>query len=193
MKKKALASISMIMISLTIAAGGLLRPSATPRPSDAGDDNILAQLEGYQQWTLVNPVPVLMDRQAAIDCGRYIGPDANPNPYSTRYINVYVNQPGRDSMMTRRDPLFPQGSIIVKEKLPDPLVKTPELLTVMFKREQGYNPESGDWEYFVLDGSASTIKARGKLEKCNACHISSKNSDYVDRSYLPKEIRQKLQ
>jgi Cytochrome P460 len=193
MKKKALASISMIMISLTIVASGLLRPSATPKPSGAGDDNILIQLESYRKWTLVNPDPVLMDRQAAIACGRYIGPDANPNPHSTRYINVYVNQPGREAMITRRDPLFPQGSIIVKEKLPDPLAKAPELLAVMFKREQGYNPESGDWEYLVLDGSASTIKARGKLEKCNACHISSKSSDYVDRSYLPNEIRQRLQ
>jgi hypothetical protein len=63
----------------------------------------------------------------------------------------------------------------------------------MIKREKGYNPENGDWEYLVLDGSASTIKAQGKIEKCQICHIGSKNTDYVDRSYLPKEIREKLE
>lgn len=135
-----------------------------------------------------------LDNQVSKLCGRYTGGRyGNPNPHASSYISVYVNQTGRESMMTRLEPEFPQGSIIVKEKLTDPRATAPELLTAMVKRAKGYNPESGDWEYLVLDGSASTIKAQGKLEECNVYHVTSKGSDYIDRVYLPREIRAKLQ
>ena len=64
-------------------------------------------------------------------------------------------------MMADLHPEFPQGSMIVKEKLSSREDQTPELLTAMVKREEGYNPGSGDWEYLVLDGSVSKIEKRG--------------------------------
>ena len=194
MKKILLVGVVITIIGLSAFAAEFFKhPAAkTTLPGVFDDGQILTQLANYRQWILVKPEPVIMDPRAAAACGRAFGPNANPNPHSTRFISVYVNQPGHESMMTRREPVFPQGSIIVKEKLNDPHAKNPELLTVMLKREPGYNIESGDWEYLVLDGSASTIRARGRLEKCNACHVASKASDFVDRSYLPSEVRQKL-
>jgi hypothetical protein len=193
MRGKVIAGVILITISLAVVAAAFWPASVTHSSGDKDPENLLAQFASYRQWTLVNPTPVIMDVRTAMLCGRPNLPADNPNPHSTRFISVYVNQLGRESMMARLKPEFPQGSIIVKEKLGTQHATVPELLTAMVKREKGYNPESGDWEYFVLDGSASTVKAQGKIEKCQTCHVDSKNTDYVDRSYLPKEIREKLE
>jgi hypothetical protein len=91
-----------------------------------------------------------------------------------------------------RSPIFPEGSVIVKEKLSNSDSSSPELLTVMRKREPGYNTGNGDWEYMVLDGSAKSVKARGKLENCQSCHLMNQPSDYVSRNYLPDKVRDRL-
>jgi len=95
-------------------------------------------------------------------------------------------------MMEEKSPHFPQGSVIVKEKLTTPDSSTPELLTVMVKRERGYNPESGDWEYMVVDGKGQSVTERGKLESCQSCHLMEKDTDYVSRKYLPNQVAAKL-
>ena len=95
-------------------------------------------------------------------------------------------------MMNDKHPKFPQGSVIVKEKLPNKDSSSPELLTVMIKREAGFNAENGDWEYMALDGTGKQVQARGRLEKCQACHTLAKDNDFVYRNYLPSEIWEKL-
>ena len=95
-------------------------------------------------------------------------------------------------MMTKKNPVFPQGTIIVKQKLSTTDSTSPELLTVMIKREKGFNPENGDWEYMTVNGQVTEVTAKGKLENCQACHVLEKSTDYVSRNYLPSGIRQKL-
>ena len=194
MGRKALTGTVVIAISLVVVAAGFLQPSAMPRAEGDDTNNILAQFAGYRQWALVNPTPAIMDQRAARACGIVRTPDTTSlNPHSTRYISVYVNRIGQEAMMKRLNPVFPEGSIIVKEKFMNQFAKTPELLTVMVKHKEGYNRETGDWEYLMTDGAASRLEQRGKLERCNSCHNSYKESDYVTRTYLPREIRQKLQ
>ncbi|MGH9873265.1 MAG: cytochrome P460 family protein [Pyrinomonadaceae bacterium] len=193
MKRKAIVGVVLTMISLAMVSAGFFRSLATPKPGGANPDNILAQLAGYRKWALVNPVPVIMDQRAAAACAIVLKPDADLNPHSTRYISVYVNRLGQESMMNRLTPVFPEGSIIVKEKFVNQFAKTPELLTVMVKHKQGYDSETGDWEYLVTDGSGLKIEERGSLARCNTCHVSYKESDYVTRTYLPREVRQKLE
>jgi hypothetical protein len=94
-----------------------------------------------------------------------------PSPHLHKYISVFVNPVGREQMMTKQTPEFPVGSMIVKEKLATADSTTPELLTAMIKRAPGYNPEGGDWEYLVLDGTASKIVERGKLIR-NAVNVT---------------------
>jgi hypothetical protein len=95
-------------------------------------------------------------------------------------------------MLKQKTPQFPVGSVIVKEKLPAESSTEPELLTVMIKRERGYNAESGDWEYMTADGKGEKVTARGKLETCNACHTEVKSNDYIFRSYLPYDAKAEL-
>ncbi len=162
-----------------------LQASTPPSTQSSGSELI----DGYKGWTRVNPEPELLHAPSAILCGRALAP---PDPHLDKYITVYVNGPGKNAMMKEKHPRFPQGSVLVKEKLSHKESTSPELLTVMVKREAGYNPENGDWEYLSVDGTGKEVHERGRLEKCQSCHIMQKATDYVSRSYLPREVRKKL-
>ncbi len=152
-------------------------------------------IEGYKQWTRVNPVPAVFHSQIAIQCAPVSATQSKMeagNPHRDKFIIVYVNDIGRHAMMEEKVPRFPQGSVIVKEKLASKDSSEPELLTVMTKREPGYDSENGDWEYMALDGSGKSVQARGRLENCQGCHMTVKATDYVSRNYLPNEVWKKL-
>ena len=86
-------------------------------------------------------------------------------------------------MLTQKYPRFPQGTVIVKQKLAIPTAKgksaapvkpkpdqQPELLTVMIKREAGYDPANGDWEFMVTDGPG--LQSRRKRQIGSACQFA---------------------
>ena len=147
----------------------------------------------YRTWARVNREPLLMEPAVSILCApSTASPMISANPHRKNYFTVYVNEAGRHSMLLERSPSFPVGSIIIKEKLSSKDSDKPELLTAMLKREPGFNPASGDWEYMVLDGSGSKVVERGKLERCQSCHAANPKSDYVFRTYLSSEARSQL-
>ena len=82
---------------------------------------------------------------------------------------------------------YPLGTIILKQKLFDAESKRVDFYTGMRKREKGYNPQAGDWEFFALDRKARMVTARGKIESCIGCHQAYAESDYVSRRYLRRE------
>lgn len=155
-------------------------------------DPVLSSLAAYRQWSRVNSSPELMQPAVAAACAAATATGSAPNPHANKYISVFVNPEGYDAMMKQRVPKFPVGSMIVKEKLSGKDNSQPELLTAMVKREPGFSAETGDWEYFVLDGAATKIVERGKLSNCNACHVQYKQQDFVTRTYLPGEVRESL-
>ncbi len=165
-------------------------------PQTATPESLIA---GYRDWLRVNPQPVYMHYNVATLCMAPQSINAlnsrapsKENPHLRKYLTVYVNETGRAAMLEAAQPQFPIGSVIVKEKLSQRTGGVPELLTVMVKREKGYNAESGDWEYLVFDGSGKKIEAQGKLANCNACHVTVKDTNYVFRSYLPRDVATKL-
>jgi hypothetical protein len=185
--------LAAICLVLVLSAAITLRsrshePDRFPDDTQMAGDKLIA---GYKQWMRVNPEPKLVPDRVAQLCAPAYAP-ALSSPHKDKYITVYVNEVGRHAMMEERTPHFPQGSVIVKEKLTTSKSTTPELLTVMVKRERGYNPESGDWEYMVVDGKGLTIQERGKLANCQSCHLMDKNTDYVSRAYLPVEVAKQL-
>ena len=149
------------------------------------------EIAGYQRWSKVNSEPQLMPDPTALLCAQVIR-DGTKNPHNNKYLTVYVNDPGRQAMYQQLTPKFPEGSVIVKEKLPEKSSQAPELLTVMIKRGKGFNPTSGDWEYMVVDGTGTKVMAQGKLENCQLCHTTKSGTDYVFRTYLPNEVQNKL-
>src|SRR5689334_14810417 len=186
--------LAAICLVLLLGAAITLR-SRSPETARSTDDTQNAGdkvIAGYRQWTRVNPKPAMVSAQVAELCAPASAPNPNGPHGPDKYITVYVNEIGRHAMMEEKTPQFPQGSVIVKEKLTTAKSATPELLTVMVKREAGYNPDSGDWEYMVFDGSGKSVQARGKLENCQACHKMDQDTDYVSRSYLPPELAGRL-
>ena len=202
MRRINLIKVSVVAAVLIIGLVGFLftrksetqtiNPNKTP-------ENILegkSEVAGYKNWTKINEQPQTMDYVVGEACRGRFDPNekdvAPKNPHRDKYINVYVNSTGKDEMLTKVHPKFPIGTVIVKEKLSSFRSTTPELLTLMIKREKDFNPEVGDWEFLVLDGAATKVTDRGKLENCRSCHLSYDYSDYVTRTYLPDNVRRKL-
>ncbi len=191
-----LISISSLIfvVGIVSLAGYFLIQRASIAAARSSTDNSLKEIAGYRAWFKVNRTPEVMQARTALLCA---APAAlNPvygsaNPHHEKYITVYVNEVGRSAMMEQEKPIFPEGSVIVKEKLSDKSSQTPELLTVMIKRGKGFNNESGDWEYMVTDGSGTKIQAQGKLEKCQSCHQANSQKDYIFRTYLPYDVKLK--
>ncbi|HEY0462473.1 MAG TPA: cytochrome P460 family protein [Pyrinomonadaceae bacterium] len=202
MKKANLIKLSIIAAALAIgfAGFGFTRKSELQTVDALKTPEIIldgkSAVAGYKSWTKVNEKPEIMDFEVSALCAqlkREPAETTTKNPHSDRFINVYVNSVGRDEMLTKANPKFPVGTVIVKEKLFSAVGdKTPELLTVMIKREKGFNPEVGDWEFMVLNGEATEVKAQGKMQNCQACHLGYEKNDFITRTYLPDGIRQKL-
>lgn len=201
MKKSVLIKIGAAVIVLLIGLIGFsfsyksetqaVNPSKTPGILDA-----TGEIANFKSWTRVNKNPAVIPSEISALCKRptqaEMDADAK-NPHNDKFINVYVNDIGKDEMLTKKSPKFPVGTVIVKEKLPNAGSEDAELLTVMIKREKNYNPKVGDWEFLTFNGAGTETTARGKLESCQTCHLVEKSTDYVSRKgYLAYEIRQKF-
>lgn len=66
---------------------------------------------------------------------------------------------------------FPPGALVVEALGPDPDGQ-PTLFYVMEKREPGFFPLGGDWQYSVVT-VAGKLEADGKLELCARCHAEA--------------------
>lgn len=189
-------SIVGLLLCAACACGGASgsrqnAPEAEP-PGPLAGAGLVA---GYKGWTRVNPEPAVFHSRIAMQCAMP-SPEQRrmeeENPHRDKFVTVYVNAAGRRAMLEEKEPRFPAGTLIVKEKLPARDSAEPELLTAMLKHAAGYDPEGGDWEYLVLDGRGRQVRARGKLESCRACHQTYPDTDFVARNYLPHELHRKL-
>jgi hypothetical protein len=199
-RKIKIAFVAFLLVACVLAfsAGHRVKGWLAPASADAASaDGLVTEIQGYKNWTKVNELPELMPARVAALCGVPNSrvarlADRPGNPHRDKYFIVYVNDAGRAAMLEQKSPKFPEGSVIVKEKLPNAGSVTPELLTVMIKRKEGSNPAGGDWEYLVLDGSGARIEARGNLENCQSCHVANRKNDYIFRTYLPAAVQSGL-
>ena len=146
-------------------------------------------LNDARQWTQVNSeayyISSELDLLCAMPTAADYSRDRKKNPHSATFITVFVNSIGRSAMLQKGSSVFPQGSVIVKQKKDRGIKRDATLLyTVMRKRETGYNPSVGDWEFSVVKADGSTVEASGKIENCQSCHIKKPSSDFVFRSYV---------
>lgn len=75
--------------------------------------------------------------------------------------------------------VFPVGSVLIKEKFDRPTGGKPALFTGMVKRDRGFAPNVGDWEFFVVKLAKKRFVERGKMESCAGCHQMVANEGYV--------------
>lgn len=130
----------------------------------------------------VTPTPVYMDSAVAALCADAQMVLAVEAPHEGRYIRVYISPNAKQTLLDGKG-TYPVGTLIVKEKCRDKEFQHTELFTAMLKREVGYNPAAGDWEFLVLDREAR-LSANGKIDSCMECHQRFQQTDYVSRVYL---------
>ena len=181
-----------LFVSIAVSSS---KPSSSEVVMRSDEGVVNKIIAGYKQWTRVNAEPHAVGSRLAVLCGRPTAAQISleeQNPHLDKFVVVFVNGIGKLAMMEQKTPIFPEGSVIVKEKLTTKDSASPELLTVMRKREAGYDPDKGNWEYMVFDGAGQTLQASGKLENCQGCHIQHRATDYISRIYLPANVLEKL-
>ena len=191
--------LGLLSVLVIAMEPGKAPPAAAP--SNVGNNAAWLQFIAERAATMkrVTDKPFTMDAELAVRCD-LPKPKDRPenNPHRGHQAHVYIT-PGGEEILSSGKGTYPVGTLIVKEKFPSSLSEQsaakkkagaqqpPELFTVMLKREAGYNPECGDWEFMLVTGDLQQVAARGKLDSCAACHQEYKQTDFVTRAYLPKK------
>jgi hypothetical protein len=112
---------------------------------------------------------------------------AQASPHNGHWIDVYVSRAGYGTMMSGKG-TYPPGTIILKQKFQDAAGTQTELFTGMLKREKGYAPQTGDWQFFALNSDATAITSAGNVQSCINCHAPLRATDFVSRRYLIDKV-----
>lgn len=137
-------------------------------------DPVAAQ---YQSWTRYSTAPY------------------RSSSHGERFLNNYANSLAPDYGKFEAAGSMPEGALIAKDSFvvtDDGKVMTGPFF-LMEKREEGFNPESGDWLYMMIraDGSLAGItggQGSRSVKFCADCHNKApENQDSL--YFLPKEVR----
>ena len=170
------------LVALTFLAGcnAASAPPLTPAPKDQYPDE---DLRAYASWPAMTVEPIRVPPGLFNLCG-------NPpeqiqrGPHFAPAIKVYANPVAAESLRIGKASRLPTGSALVKEKWLDPEKQPPTQYAAMVKRESGYDPDHGDWEYvFTLTQPRRSVE-RGRIATCIECHKSAAAHDYVFGTYL---------
>ncbi len=185
----------MLTIGVFIFLGFFLISAIPDEENIITDQQLLNATKHLENFSKVNDEPQFILGAVAAACapsGRMAD-----GIHDNKYINVYINEKGFVEMTGKKIPKFSIGTMILKEKMgliQDSVLKhgTTELFTIMIKRENGYNPDCGDWEFASVDVKTSKIE-RGKIKSCQHCHTSCAETDFVFRTnYLGKQYTNAL-
>jgi len=157
----------------------LLAPVVTIDRTELADFALLSKVREFQSLSRVTDEPHEMHPQIAGACGISLVADV----HGQRFCDVFVTNDALQTIRSGKGSYAP-GALIVKAKYPLSDRKNVELFTVMRKRNPGYSPEHGDWEYSVVDANARQVLARGKITSCIECHDSYTSTDFVTRKYM---------
>ena len=95
-------------------------------------------------------------------------------------IHIYVT-PTAAAAFKDSASRFPVGTVVLKQKFPTVNHEEADFYTGMLKREAGFNPACGDWEFFTMSGDRRAVTARGRIESCIDCHRQYAKTDFVTR------------
>jgi hypothetical protein len=143
----------------------------------------------FRSWKPVNPEPKWAIGSSLRDCRAPL-PEEVKNPHADGFINVYVNDAGRETYLKKNAQAFAEGTVIVKEKLAKKDSKDATELGVMIKREKGFAPKSGDWQFIFVDAKGTVTDQQSKLENCASCHRLREKGDFVFRKVLAEAAKE---
>jgi hypothetical protein len=144
----------------------------------------------YQSLRKMTPERVYVNPELAMLCRGATLADVESarktfGPHANTAVNIYMNDLAAGVFGTP-NPIYPVGSIIVKEKMEQGYWSTtqPGTMTTpndgvggMIKRSPGFDPTHGNWEYFYFEDPAKV--ETGKMASCIQCHSSAAGEDYI--------------
>lgn len=106
--------------------------------------------------------------------------------HGQRFVQVYANPIAAPAITVVGKRVFPEGSVIVKEKWDrDPRLALndknlrPIGQGIMVKRGKSFNAASGDWEYMYVDETGTITRDQTQLQHCIACHSANQTGDSI--------------
>lgn len=171
---------SLALVGLIASAGFSGAVAQTMPPFGSDDDAAYAT----QIWAAMQGQRLAGDDQ--INSFPYEGSDPHGMMLQTFYTRATIGGHTGDLIVKRN--FGPEG-VSADEVLADP-AKHLAAVTVMFRREAGYDPETKDWfwaKYLpdgVLDKNPKGMRLAGKVAKgadvgCIACHTGADGEDFV--------------
>ena len=154
-----------------------------PREPNSGDlEPYLPKPSDFAKWPKVTEEPVSVTPQALEMC-RAAVPRWREGPHTDATIVVRVSPEAADAF--RDGKTMPVGAQVVKEKYTDAKATGPmNSYAVMTKRQAGYDPTWGDWEYAMVYLDKPKETEQGRLGECARCHAQVREKDYLFRSYI---------
>jgi cytochrome P460 len=158
-------------------------PSSTPTKPDAAS----TVFRKYYKWDRMTPKPVAAAGESQKRCSQSPGTGAGPGG-AEAYFRLFVSELAKPVLAHPASTPFPEGAMLVKELLAAPKGSEPRTLLAMVKREEGFNPGTGNWEFFVLRVTdVPVVVDSGRIAHCAECHSKVKEHDFVFRNYLGKK------
>jgi hypothetical protein len=172
----------IMRLPLLFVLGVLLAArSAAPLSGDAAGGVAMAtlpsSLANYTTWRQLTPDGYSIPPQLAALCTSPV-PAASPKdvavfgPHASTFVRVFANPLAAGAINSGG--AFPEGSVLVKEKLRSGI---PSAHGVMIKRAKGFNPTTADWEFLFYPSEPSA-----SFTSCSNCHRSAEH-DFVLGSY----------
>ena len=146
----------------------------------------------YKTWTALFDAPRNVSMQLMMLCRTMTEAEQAyvNSEHAEFFVQVYVNPVGENAMKQNGARVFPQGTVIVKEKFTQD-TRVPNAraqaagLGVMVKHAPGFDPQGGDWEYLYVDRSGLVVTDQKQMQDCRACHLQARERDAV---YYPQVV-----
>jgi hypothetical protein len=99
---------------------------------------------------------------------------------------VYVSTNARELYLKGEVKEFPEGTVIVKEKLRAKGDEKPVEFGVMIKGPKGSSAETRDWSYVFVEADGK-LTVGAKLQHCARCHALGKTDSTFRASLDPAD------
>jgi hypothetical protein len=173
----------VVRLPLPLLFGVLIAaPSIAVLPSDTASEmaTLPRSLAEYTTWRRLTPDGYSISPQLAVLCTAPAPAPSPKNvdvigPHANTFVRVFANPLAAGALDSRG--VFPEGSILVKEKLRDASSGTPSAHGVMIKRRKGFNSSTADWEFLFYPSERFA-----SFTNCSNCHQSAQH-DFVFGSY----------
>jgi hypothetical protein len=140
-------------------------------------------MDQYPAWQPQSPEPVAISAYIFGLCRLPTLPErefAESEHGRERYLQDWANPQAEAGIARRGTPPFGPGSVIVKEKyVPSGTGRDLVAIAMMIKREPGFAPTQGDWDYAYYEPDLGVIQTKEQSAYCSSCHAGAAPTDFV--------------